>query len=251
MKKYAFFALLTAALLTTACGGGQKESVGTAEQQDSLSQVFEGDSTIYGLACDGCTDTILVFLPLEHIENTPDTFNILRATKRHRILGHLRVGHRIAVVTNAEDSTVADFVIDMEELRGMWCYQVMPTVKMRADMQGKTQKELVKQLPDSIREKYMVPREMGVQFKGDHTARSIGSYRQTEDDAESPVEYAKAKHYRQWRLYNGKLLLTETSMDSLGNQYATHIDTADFVMLDRDTLVLRFNNELRGYYRKE
>jgi hypothetical protein len=251
MKKHAFLSLLAAALLTTACGGGQKESKGAAEQADTLSQVFEGDSTVYGLACDGCTDTILVFLPLEHIDSTPDTFNILRATKRHRILGHLRVGHRIAVVTNAQDSTVADFVIDMEELRGMWCYQVMPTVKMRADMQGKTQKELIRQLPDSIREKYMVPREMGIHLKGDHTARTIGSYRQSDEDAESPVEYARAKRYHQWRLYNGKLLLTETALDSLGNQHVTSIDTADFVMLDRDTLVLRFNKEVRGYYRKE
>jgi hypothetical protein len=36
----------------------------------------------------------------------------------------------------------------------------------------------------------------------------------------------------------------------MGISRVSEIDTADFVMLNRDTLVLRFANELRGYYRK-
>ena len=249
MKRYSSLIMLLAMLLSMACNNsknnGQPQK---AEAHDSLTHTLEGDSTIYGLACDGCTDTILMFLELSRIDADPDTFNVLKASRRHRIFGRLRVGDRIAIVRNPIDSTVADFVIDMEELLGSWCYQAMPTLRQRADMTGMSQKQMLSHMSDSLKKIVMTPRELGVQLQGDNTARPIGAHAPMQED--SPVDYPIAKRYRQWRLYNGKLLLTAMALDSLGNSYPTDTDTADFVLLQRDSLVLRFKDMTRGYYRK-
>ena len=247
MKQSAIL-LVLATLLACSCGKRQHGTDSDDTAVDSLGFVAEGDSTIYGLTCDGTNDTILVFLPLADVSADPDTFNVLAATKRHRIFGHPKVGDRIAVVRNVADSTTADFVIVMENLNGSWAYQVMPTLKQRADM---TEKQILTEMTDSFRQALMVPREYGMQIMGDNTIHSIGTYRSQQDAAESPVEYPKTKRYRQWRLYNGQLLLTAMGVDSLGNSYVTDIDTADFIMLRRDTLVLKFKDQKRGYYRKE
>ena len=89
-----------------ACGGKQ-ETATTADGIDSTLTAVVGDSTIYGLACDGCTDTILVFMELSRIDADPDTFNVLEATRSHRVYGHLNVGDNVAVVRSAEDTAVA------------------------------------------------------------------------------------------------------------------------------------------------
>lgn len=208
-----------------------------------------GDSTIYGLACDGCTDTILVLL--RDIRSNPDTLNILNASRRHKVYGRLGIGDKVAVVRSATDSTVADLVIDIESLRGKWCYEVMPTLRRRADMPEQSHEQLLKQMPDSMREALMVPREYGFHIMGERNIRAIGTtFRTMSSDEESPVEYPEAKRYRDWYLYNGMLVLSETKTDSLGQQHITHSDTAQLVMLRPDTLVLRFGQEVRGYYNK-
>lgn len=239
------------ALLTIACGGQQGSKENKDAETDSLSLVLEGDSTVYGLACDGCTDTILVFLPINNTAGDPDTFNILNATRKHRVFGHLRIGDNVAVVRNQKDSTVADYVIDMENLRSTWCYQVLPTLRERADMQGKTTKQKVANLPDSIRELLSIPREYSLQIRGDQSVFTKGSYRIPTDDEDNVVEYPIVKHYSQWFLYNGKLLLFETMLDSLNETVVASIDTVQLELMDRDTLILRFNDGLRHYYREK
>jgi hypothetical protein len=64
------------------------------------------------------------------------------------------------------------------------------------------------------------------------------------------VEYPVLKRYREWHLFNGHLILNETMLDSLGNQQLVCSDTADFVLMRRDSLVLRFADGERSYYRK-
>lgn len=253
MKQSIFFLFLAAAL-TWSCGSKPQET--TDNEADTDPMVLEGDSTVYGLACDGCTDTILVFLPADNIAADPDTFNILQATRRHRVFGRIKIGDNIAVVRNSKDSTVADFVINMERLGNSWAFQVMPTLHVRADMVGKTEKQILENLPDSIKELLNTPREYILQIKRDHTAfvRGLTQMNTEEDDA---VDYPVVKHYGLWHLFNGKLLLTETTIDTLGILRVLDTDTADFVLLDKDTLVLRFpstdnrqKGELRHFYPK-
>ena len=247
MKIRLYWAFTITMMVATACGG-DKQAKTDEDAIVSSHQVPAGDSTIYGLACDGCTDTILVFL--RDIDSDPDTFNILAATKNHRIYGRPDIGDKVAVVRNQADSTVADIVINMETLRGAWAYEVTPTPRPRADMPGRSEAELLRQIPDSIRDSLMTPREYGFLIRGEGSVSFVGRYYRSDDD-NSPVEFPHPKHYRQWHLYNGKLVLIETKRDSLGQEHATNSDTASFIMLTPDTLVLQFKDSRQGYYRKK
>lgn len=251
-RLFSYLSAVSAAIMLTACSQQQGGQTGdTSTTADSLTNVLENDSTVYGLACDGCTDTILVFLPLTDVSSDPDTFNILNASRNHKVFGRLKVGDKVAIVPNATNRKEADFVINLQGLYGTWCYQVTPTLRQRVGMNSQTQTKMLNNLPDSIREQIMAPREYGMQINGDYTMRSMGQHSSTQEEANSPVEYPKAKRYRQWHLYNGLLLFTAMGMDSLGNAYPIGTDTAELVLMRRDSLVLRFKNEQpKGYYRK-
>jgi hypothetical protein len=245
--------LIFVALLNYACSGKQEQNTEADKlTADMISLTLEGDSTFYGLVCDGYNDTILVFLPINNVGADPDTFNILNASRQRQVFGRLKIGDNVAVVRNANDSTIAEIVIDLEDLNNTWYYQVMPTLHHRADMEGRTEKQMIASLPDSIQELLNVPHEYTMQIKGDHTARCFEDqqYQRSEEEA-SIIDYPKAKHYGQWNLFNGKLLLTEMQMDSLGNRHPVSTDTAELLLLSRDTLVLRFNDGPRSYYSRK
>jgi hypothetical protein len=104
-------------------------------------------------------------------------------------------------------------------------------------------------MPDSLRKKWMVPKEFGFQFKANYECMPIGE--RIENEKNSPFVYEKPKRYREWRLQNGRLLLTAHLRDSTGNNQKTITDTADLVRLSRDTLVLEFSEGERTYYRKQ
>lgn len=250
MRKSLLFMVSFVVTLFFSCGSQQTKGSFDVSDADSLAMVLEGDSTVYGLVCDGTSDTLLVFLSVKDIQSDPDTFDILSATRHHRVLGRLKIGDNIAIVRNANDSTVADFVVDMEDLQATWCYQVLPTLHVRADMVGKTEKQKINNLPDSVKELLTVAREYSMQLKADHSVSSRGNYRQSLDD-DRLVDYPRMKRYGQWHLYNGKLLLSEMAFDSLGNTRIMSTDTADFLLMSPDTLVLRFKDETRHYYSKE
>ena len=238
-----FFSVL---LFATACGEQTGKPVGNEEETDSFKMILEGDSTIYGLVCDGCTDTILVFLPAEDISANPDTFNILEATRRHRVFGQLNVGDKVAVVRSVTDSTIANYVIDMKTLCNIWTYETLPTLHVRADMIGRTEKQMINNLPDSIRELLSIPREYTLQIKSDHSALSLGNFgHNTEENA--VVDYPPMKRYGQWHLFNGKLLLMEVALDTLGATNIVSTDTAEFILLEQDSLALQFKDEVRSY----
>ena len=247
--KALFAAIATATLLTAACGtkGGKTSENSKA---DSTGQQLPGDSMVYGLACDGSTDTILVLL--RDIEGDPDTFDILDASRNQQVFGRAKIGDQIGVVLAADSSNVAAMVIDIDEMKGSWCYLVTPTLRKRADVSKEMEQEFLKKMPDSVMRRLLQPREYGFELKNDHQAQPIGIIRRgnTTDDR-SMVEFPETKHYREWKFLNGRLILNETRRDSLGEQQLVSSDTADLVMLRRDTLVLRFADKEQGYYRKK
>ncbi len=247
-NKYGLMALMLTMLIVAACSS--KKDSGKTEEGDliSVEPSQPGDSTVYGLACDGCNDTILVFLPRQG--GDPDTFNILNASKSRQVFGRPMIGDLVAVLTNRENPKVADMVINIEQLKGKWCYMVEPKLREIAGMplsrlQGEMREEM-----DSMLRDLLQPREFGVEIKSDYTARPIGVIRSMTSDEESPVVYPPLKRYREWRIFNGRLILSEGARDSLGNINVTNNDTAQLILLHRDTLVLRFNEGEQGYYRK-
>ena len=247
MKRRLFIdALAAMAMLLTACGtndGTEIPSVGSLQQ-------LEGDSTRYGLACDGCSDTIVVILC--NLESNPDTFNILEAMRQHRVIGRPRVGDELALMVDSADTTVAYSVVNINLLKNTWCYEVVPQLRPRADLTPEQQAEFSTRMPDSVRKRLMQPREYGFQLMSEQMVRPLGITREQRIMKNiSPVIYPEVKRYRHWHIFNGRLVLNDTRTDSLGHTKTTISDTADFVMMRPDTLVLRFNDgTLQRYYRK-
>ena len=106
------------------------------EEVSPVKQV--GDSTIYGLACDGTTDSLLVFLP--YAGGDPDTFDIFDAIMDHRVLGRPHIGDQLAVILKADTDTVAsslyrvaDMVLNINRLQGQWSYMVTPTLRFHRE----------------------------------------------------------------------------------------------------------------------
>ena len=203
-------------VLTMACGSKQDQN-SQADWSGALTteQNEPGDSTVYGLACDGSSNTVLVFLPLTG--GDPDTFNISGASQRQQIFGQPAIGDKLAIMVNRDNPKEADMVIDLEQLKGEWCFTAEP-------------------------------REMGFEIKSEHIVRPIGISR---DQSATSDSTTTEKRYRDWRIMNGQLLLSETRRDSAGVVTVTHTDTTQFVLLSPDTLVLRFSDGTeQGYFRR-
>ena len=239
-----FFAAIVAAIMVTAaCSIKEGKTMGGATASEERSQ--PGDSMVYGLACDGCSDTILVLLPLTGED--PDTFDILEASKAQQVFGRPMVGDKLAVMLNAEDKKVADLVVDIDKLKGEWCYLVTPQLRQRADFDPSTLSPEEKERMDTMLKKMMQPREYGIEIRSENSVRPIGT---RTVEREGPAMFPPQKRYRQWHLFNGRLLLSETTRDTAGVVTVTLTDTAQFVMLRRDTMVLRFGDGEQGYYRR-
>ena len=250
--KRTFFILFSLVLLFAACGhsgnnNGDEQTVGDSLSQKPIAQQLEGDSTIYGLACEGSNDSILVIMT--SINSNPDTIDILDARINRRVFGRPDIGDQVAISMSKDNKSVADIVINIDRLKGEWCYQVMPTLRRRAgEADGAVQ--LPPDFPDSLRQKWFQPREYGFEIRRDNTVRPIGIQRNEAERQPGPVEYPPLKRYRQWYVYNGQILLCEARRDTLGNQQIISTDTVDSVFLRRDTLQLRFKDHEQGYYRR-
>jgi len=265
----AMFIALYAAVFLTSCGSTPSGNTAVTPPETFV-QTLDGDSATYGLACEGCNDTLLILLC--NLEQAPDTFNILEASCLRRVMGYPKTGDLVAAVTigthtpqtpdtlrqkheaqnltSATHHPTARMVIDISQLKGKWCYEVMPQLRRRADVSEEMRQNFMNNMPDSVRKRLLQPREYGFELKGDFTAMPVGHRRQGED-VNGPVEYPAQRRYHEWHLLNGKLLLSEAQPDQDGNLKVTVTDTADFVRLRRDTLELRFNDGTqRLYYRK-
>lgn len=248
MKKYTFW-ILTAVLTTAlmACGKPAAPHDDKTATTESDSIVDPDDKTLYGIACDGSNDTLLIYLSVPYEGSDPDTINVLEASRQRLVIGRPRIGDKVAFIRNEEDSTVADMVIVIEALKGKWAYKVFPTLRKRADMPDDI---ITDSLPERLRNLLNTPVEYTWDIKENGTIITMGSNRQEREDRQMPVDYEKGKRYHLWHIFNGKLILTETRTDSLGNTHITRNDTAEFVSLRRDSLTLRYDDQLHGFYKK-
>ena len=219
MKKAILFIFATV-LLTGACGSKQQQPASDiAEDAISLQKNQPGDSALYGLACDGCTDSVLVFLP--YSGGDPDTFDIITAFQQHRIYGRPRIGDELAVIVNPEDRDEALSVVNMEMLKGEWCYMVQPQLRAPESMPRRMQRRMIERMPDSLRDM-------------------------------SPVEYPAIKRYTDWHFYNGQLILKADTIAGFSKEGdVPDIDTVQIRMLTADSLILEFPDHTQEYYRKE
>ena len=236
MKKLIVFLLFGG--LVFACG--QREEEEMAVFDGDRSGLLEDDSTVYGLACEGCNDSVVVLLPMDG--GDPVNYDIIEARRKQKVHGQMKIGDWIGIVRNAKDSTVADLVIDLDELKGTWCYVVMPT--------------LVKDVPDSIRDEYFIPREYGFSLKRQWTAQSVGYVREQKSvEDNSPVVYPRLLFFTGWHMLNGQLIVTsgEFEKDDDGNEMkivSSRNDTCDILYLRDDSLVLGSEGATRSYYRR-
>ena len=244
MKRTIIILAATAMLFGACHSGTQTEKNSTVYNETST---LEGDSTVYGLACDGCTDSLLVYLPFSG--GDPDTIDILNARVQRKVFGRPEVGDEVAFVLNASNKKVADLVINIDRLKGSWCYQVMPKLRRRLGASADSVVQLPPDFPDSLRKKWFQPREYGLELQRDNIVRPIGTQTRGKEQ-QGPVEYPEMKRYREWHIYNGHLLLMETRRDTTGARKTISTDTADIVVMRHDSLLLRFADHEQGYYRK-
>jgi hypothetical protein len=244
MKQTVIILAATAMLLGACHSGTQTEKNSTVYNE---TVTLEGDSTVYGLACDGCTDSLLVYLPFSG--GDPDTIDILNARVQRKVFGRPEVGDEVAFVLNASNKKVADLVINIDRLKGSWCYQVMPKLRRRLRASADSVVQLPPDFPDSLRKKWFQPREYGLELQRDNIVRPIGTQTRGKEQ-QGPVEYPEMKRYREWHIYNGHLLLMETRRDTTGARKTISTDTADIVVMRHDSLLLRFADHEQGYYRK-
>ena len=251
MKDFCSFIMVIIAFLCFSCHNEPK--VPAQDKTIGTSTNIEGDSTLYGLACDGCTDSVLVFLPGKG--GDPITYDIIDATMHRKIIGKPKVGDWVAVILNGQDPEKADMVINLDELKGTWVEQKMPVERHRMVQSAVTPEE--KMIQDSIIESLMKPIEIGFSLKRHYTAQPYGMRRRSANaDKNSPVIFPSPKFYTEWHVFNGKLVLTIGDPRSLGKsdtskQNVLGHDTIDFVLMTKDSLRLKHKDGERGYYRKK
>lgn len=249
MKKLVICIFVIMASFAVSCGN---KAVNNDRQNDSVVQKEKnkGDSTLYGLACEGCTDSVLVFLSFDG--GDPVTFDIIEASKKKRIIGKPETGDWVGVVLDSVDKKKAYMVIDLDQLKGTWVYMAMP--KLREKKGGSTNVYVDKQEEDSILKTLMVPREQGFALKRNNVAEPVGFGLRNANGNDSPVVYPEVRLYTDWSIFNGRLVLSGKA----GNAAATKgnapmkavSDTAEFVFMMKDSLQLRFKDGVKGYYRK-
>lgn len=253
MIKKIFLPVLLTVILFAACGH-KKQDTNAAILKAVAQSRLKGDRSVYGLACEGCTDSVVVLLP--EGGGDPVKYNIIDAMHRHKVLGKLKTGDWICVVPNLKDSMVADIVVDLDQLRGIWCYIVMPQMRDYDKMSKRLQARLMRDMPDSIKETFMIPREYGFYLKRHWVAQSVGYVRETNSLAdESPVVYPPLGYFSEWHILNGKFVMTSGTphFSDDGKSTLTNLkyDTCSIDYLDADSLVLTDRDGSRSYYRKD
>ena len=242
MKKTLFFAII--ALLVTACGNKQPKKEKVPNDAISMYKSIPGDSALYGLACDGCTDSILVFLP--YSGGDPDTFDIISCRQQRRMLGRPHIGDALAVMLNPENPREARSVINIGTLVGQWCFIAEPTLRT---IDGRTPP-----VPDSILKKIMIPVEYSLKLKADNSASMRGNRNNMgkNGNALSLVVYPEFHRYTDWYPFNGRLILYADTIAGFTQEGDKPVlDTAEIVLLMRDSLILRIGDKEQSYYRKK
>lgn len=242
--------MMAAVTLLCCCGEGPRNESDNNQTDDTMTSLPDDGNLIRGLACDGCNDTIAIFLRQPYQGSDPDTLNILNASRQQKVFGRPHVGDKLILIGDENDSTQARMMIVLNDLIGQWCYQVKPTLRLRADVEGHTQSQQMKHLPDSVKELLNKELEYGIYIKDEHIVTPIGwkelSIFNTED---SPVEYPTPPVYNEWHIANGQLILRAIKSDSLQQGVIVLSDTTDLIELKDSTLVLRFSDGNHTYYK--
>lgn len=234
-------AAVMTALMTSCAGKADKNASADESGIVEYHENAPGDSTLYGLACDGCNDSIVMILP--YAGGNPDTFNIVRAMKRNKIYGEPRIGCRMALTVNPLRHDEAQQVIVLDDIEQQWSFKLMP--------------EIIGEQPDSVVERLMVPREYSYHFKSNNQMRTMGNtYHTGTSDEQEPAIYPEIKQYNKWSIYNGKLILAydvqniiTADNDTLLPSVSEVSDTAEIVYMATDSLVLRIKDRLKEFYR--
>ncbi|MCI6619137.1 MAG: lipocalin family protein [Prevotella sp.] len=246
--------IIAAAVLAASCGHSEDPGRLTRSGHSNDELKLKDDKTVYGLACEGCTDSVVVLLPNDGSD--PVRYNIIEATRQRQIMGKIKVGDWIGVVLNPQDGKKADIVIDLDELKGIWCYIVMPKMRDYATMSPRLQKRMMQAMPDSLKQLYMIPREYGFWMKRHWTAQSVGYVPEASSlEDESPVVYPQLSFFTEWHILNGQLVMTSGQVHMKGgngNYEVTNLryDTCKIEYLQDDSLVLSSDGIIRSYYRK-
>ena len=237
-------------LVSTSCSNKTEEpqkTVGTSTK-------IKGDSTLYGLACDGCTDSVLVFLSGQG--GDPVNYNIIDASKNRKVIGRPQVGDWVCLIVNGTDKKKADLVINLDRLKGTWVNLEKPWLRKRLDapslgnMDAETKHRI-----DSMIKIQLKPVEIGFALRRHYEARPVGLEYSRNKNQDNPVVYPTPKFYTEWHIFNGKLVLTEGAL-RMGNQRKVKTkyksDTVEIVMMLRDSLRIRYKDgKEKGFYRKK
>ena len=253
MKSKTYAAILCVIMLLTACGEKAKTTA-SQEERPNEEVKMKGDSTVYGLACEGCNDSTIVLLPFDGRD--PVSYEIIDANRNGRVLGDIQIGDWIGVVVSKQDKRVADEVIDLDELKGIWCYVVMPQMRDYEKMSKRLQSRMMRNMPDSIKQTYLIPREYGFWLRRQWTAQSVGYVsEQSSLEQESPVVYPQLGYFTGWHIWNGKLIIESATPVYKKDNTVTSTnpckDTCIIVYLGQDSLVLSDGFVSRSYYRKK
>ena len=249
MKKITTLFILAAMIVFAACGRNDKPSA------DDVKNAADPDKMVYGLACDGCSDSVIVFMPFNLGDSLfysdPISLNIVEAMKKKQVFGHPEIGDWLGVMINPDNPAEATLVIDLDQLKGTWTYQVMPTLKQ---MVTKSEAQIEAELTDSMRAVLFIPREYGFSLKRHHQASTVGYiYKGNDLQDESLVEYPDVPRFTGWYTHNGKLILVGDTLDAKHNRLPdakVKRDTAEFVYMQEDSLVLRFPKKTFSFHRQ-
>lgn len=118
MKKLVFLSVAIAAVMLLSCGGGDRHQAEREEDTVDVNDLIR-DHTLYGL-CGGIPSTSHLLVVTDNGDTL--TLDITRAQMDRKMLGAVRVGDRLAVMTNKK-KTEATEVININLLLGDW---VMP-----------------------------------------------------------------------------------------------------------------------------
>lgn len=245
--------LVVAAMTMAACGNSSESKPDEKKGHTNAELLLKGDETIYGLACEGTGDSVVVLLPSNGSD--PVTYNCLTARRRGKVVGTIKTGDWIGVVLNKRNKKVADFVVDLDQLKGIWCYIVMPKMRDYATMSKKMQQRMMNEMSDLLKETFLIPREYGFWVKRQWQAQSVGYIQEASSLAdESPVVYPPLGYFTGWHIWNGKFVITSGTpvFKKDGTPSVTNLrnDTCNIDYLDEDSLVLSSDGISRSYYKK-
>ncbi|WP_254555025.1 hypothetical protein, partial [Salmonella enterica] len=85
-----------------------------------------------------------------------------------------KIGDRLALMINPADKDEATLVINLDDLQGSWCNTFMPKFRDLDKMPPRLQRRIMTDMPDSVRQKLLVPKEFGFEIKGSNTVSPIG-----------------------------------------------------------------------------